>query len=64
MRTYILLAELSINVGDEYYRRVTNVYLETIKAQNVSDAHSKHKHAIGDEVGDGVIEELKLLDIN
>ena len=64
MRTYILLAELSINVGDEYYRRVDNVFLEIIKASSVSEAHSKHKWALGDEVGDGVIEELRLKEID
>lgn len=61
MKTFILLADLEIPTGDEQSRYIGDVFLTSIKAKSTSDAHSKHKYAIGDEVNSGTIESLRLV---
>lgn len=63
MKKFIILADILININDEYTRFIDEALVEVIEASSSQEALSKCSHQVGDDFQCGRIENLYVREV-
>lgn len=63
MKNFIILADIQININDEYYRSVDEALVQVVVASDSQEALSKCSYQIGDDFQCGRIENLYVREV-
>ena len=63
MKTYLILAEIELNIGDEYYRHVSDVFVTSVKAESEDSAKSQSPVQYNDEWQEGKVQHIRVQEL-